>query len=281
MKSIHIVEDTLPVAWEKAVLACWEQGDNFPTEYDKDGDPNSRDVTALIHVKNPMAEPRIHKALPGGLHDLEKYRSEMLYGVHDYFMDDKSNPERWKYTYYQRLFGYETQAGDLINQINKCVEMLKKCGYTRRAQAITWQPWKDLGISDPPCLQSLLFRIEEEKLNMNVRFRSNDLYKAAFFNAHVLVELQKDVANQVGVEIGELMWVSESMHIYGSYFDEVKSFINRINKTNQKDRVWDTEVAIPFFIDGCIDLLSEGKMPENKKQLVRERKNYLESLLSK
>ena len=46
MKSIHIVEPSLPLAWEKAVIACWQQGERFPTEYDKPGDPNSRDVVA-------------------------------------------------------------------------------------------------------------------------------------------------------------------------------------------------------------------------------------------
>ena len=51
MRSIHIVEKTLPMAWEKAVLACWEQGESFPTEYDKPGDPHSRDVTALIQAQ--------------------------------------------------------------------------------------------------------------------------------------------------------------------------------------------------------------------------------------
>ena len=159
MKSIHIVEKTLPMAWEKAVLACWEHGESFPTEYDKPNDPNSRDVAAMIHVKEPFSQPRIHRAFPGGLDDLEKYRSEVLYGVHDYFMDDVSNPNRWKYTYYQRLFEYDVPrnvpdgfSGQIpmnnlvINQIDKCVEMLKKCGHTRRAQAITWKPWKDLYI---------------------------------------------------------------------------------------------------------------------------------------
>lgn len=106
MKSIHIIDETLPMAWERAVVACWNQGDSFPTQYDKPNDPNSRDVTALIHVKNPFAEPRIHRAFPGGLDDLEKYRSEVLYGVHDYWMNDLTNPNRWEYTYHERLFNY-------------------------------------------------------------------------------------------------------------------------------------------------------------------------------
>ncbi|NLF32787.1 MAG: hypothetical protein GX591_18095 [Planctomycetes bacterium] len=96
MKSIHIVEPSLPLAWEKAVVACWETGHRFRTEYDRAGDPESRDVTALIHVTDPFAEPRIHRAFPGGLDDLEKYRSEVLYGVHDHWVDPSVG--KWEYT---------------------------------------------------------------------------------------------------------------------------------------------------------------------------------------
>ena len=98
MQSIHVVEDSLAMAWEKAVIACWEKGEKFPTEYDRPEDPNSRDVSALIHVKKPFDEPRIHRAFPGGLDDLEKYRSEMLYGVHDHWIDPSVG--KWEYTYH-------------------------------------------------------------------------------------------------------------------------------------------------------------------------------------
>ncbi|MCK7472406.1 MAG: hypothetical protein MZV49_00060 [Rhodopseudomonas palustris] len=35
------------------------------TEYDKPGDPPSRDCTMLWTVEDPFAEPRIHRAFPG------------------------------------------------------------------------------------------------------------------------------------------------------------------------------------------------------------------------
>ena len=143
MKTIHIVEETMPMAWERGVMACWEQGESFPTQYDKPTDPNSRDVVAMLHVTRPLAEPRIHRAFPGGLADLEKYRAEVLYGVHDHWIDPVNG--KWEYTYHQRLFEYDVPGAGgeptRFNQIDKCVEMLKACGYTRRAQAVTWKVW--------------------------------------------------------------------------------------------------------------------------------------------
>ena len=296
MQSMHIVADTLPIAWQKAVLKCWEIGESFKTEYDKPNDLNSKDVVAMIHVKHPFQEPRIHRAFPGSLDDIEKYRSEILYGCHNYFMDDKENDQRWSYTYNERLFEYKiTEAVSyqdssistvilkpkekVINQIDKCVELLKQNGHTRRAQAVTWQAWNDLGVDDPSCLQRLWFRVQDSKLNMVINMRSNDSYRASFMNMHAFTELQKLVADEVGVSVGEYVHISDSFHIYGSCFDDFKGFLNMTSKREPEDLVYDTSDAIPFFVAGCDTLLGEKGMPEDKKQKIRERKTYLESLL--
>ena len=278
MKTVHIIGETLPECWEKAVLACWEQGDSFPTQYDKLGDPNSRDVTILIHIKKPMKEPRIHRSFPGGLEDLEKYRSEVLWGVHDHWINPKEG--KWEYTYHERLFEYDFLTE--IDQIAECIKMLKNCGFTRRAQAVTWKVWEDLNINDSPCLQRLWFRVQNGKLNMNIHMRSNDSFKAAFMNIYAFVELQKWVADQVGVEIGEYIHIVDSFHIYGSYFKEFEGFLETVKNRKFEDRVWrsdDKDIVIPSFIDGCNVLLQEQNMPEIMKEKVRERKLYLESLI--
>ena len=276
MKSIHILEDLLPVAWEKAVVACWEQGESFPTQYDKPNDPNSRDVAAMIHVRTPFAEPRIHRAFPGGLDDLEKYRAEVLYGVHDHWI----NPAKgmWEYTYHERLFDYRVGEGkDVrhINQIDECVRLLRECGYTRRAQAVTWQAWHDLGIADPACLQRLWFRIQNGRLNMIVHMRSNDAYKAAFMNMFAFTELQAMVAARVGVEPGEYCHIADSFHIYGSYFAEFQGFLETVKSRSWEEKVYTTQFATPFFIDGCDALLAEADLPAGPRGMVEKRKGEL------
>ena len=40
----------------------------------------------LWSVEDPFAEPRIHRAFPGGLEDLEIYRQEVVDGVHDHWI---------------------------------------------------------------------------------------------------------------------------------------------------------------------------------------------------
>jgi len=273
MKSIHIVEPSLPMAWEKAVITCWRDGDSFRTEYDQPGDPESRDVTALIHVTAPFAEPRIHRAFPGGLDDLEKYRAEVLYGVHDHWVDPSVG--KWEYTYHQRLFAYTVPGAGPVDQIAGAVAKLRQAGHTRRAQAVTWQVWNDMNIHDPACLQRLWFRIADGKLHMNAHMRSNDAFKAAFMNMHAFTELQREVAQAVGVEPGEYVHIADSFHIYGSYFGEFEGFLQTVEKRAEGDRLFSTDFARDFFVDGCDVLLAEGDMPAEKKDLVRARRAKL------
>ena len=273
MESIHIVAESLPLAWEKAVIACWETGEGFPTEYDKPGDPSSRDVAALIHVTHPFEEPRIHRAFPGGLDDLEKYRSEVLYGVHDHWIDPAAG--KWEYTYHQRLFAYRVPGAGLFDQIAGVIEKLRQVPYTRRAQAVTWQVWNDMNINDPACLQRLWFRISGDRLHMNVHIRSNDAFKAGFMNMYAFTELQREVAKAVGVEPGQYMHIADSFHIYGSYFDEFEGFLQTVRNRKPPDRVYTTDFAKEFFIDGCNALLAEADMPAEKRTLVEKRRELL------
>ena len=273
MKSVHVVEEHLPLAWEKAVIACWETGESFPTEYDKPGDANSRDVTALIHVTAPFDEPRIHRAFPGGLDDLEKYRSEVLYGVHDHWIDPEAG--KWEYTYHERLFAYDVPGKGLFDQVAGAVEKLKQVPFTRRAQAVTWQVWNDMNIDDPTCLQRLWFRISGGKLHMNIHIRSNDAFKAAFMNMYAFTELQREVAAGVGVEPGEYMHLADSFHIYGSYFDEFEGFLKTVASRPPEDRVFTTDFARDFFVDGCDALLAEDDLPADKRAIIERRKAEL------
>ncbi|MFW6133726.1 MAG: thymidylate synthase [Planctomycetota bacterium] len=273
MKSVHIVERTLPMAWERAVVACWNEGEPFPTEYDRPGDPNSRDVTALVHVTEPFAEPRIHRAFPGGLDDLEKYRAEVLYGVHDHWIDPAAG--KWEYTYHERLASYAVPGREPIDQLEAAVEKLKQVPYTRRAQAVTWQAWNDVNIDDPACLQRLWFRIADGKLHMNVHIRSNDAFKAAFMNMYAFSELQRDLAGRVGVAPGEYIHCADSFHIYGSYFDEFEGFLKLTRRRAPDERTFTSDYARDIFVEGCDALLKEPDMPPDARRRVQARRDEL------
>jgi len=78
---LHVVADTLPEAWETAVVQTWKNGAEIKTQYDKPEDPPSKDVCLMMTIKDPLAEPRIHRDFPGGIEDLEVYRQEVVDGI--------------------------------------------------------------------------------------------------------------------------------------------------------------------------------------------------------
>ena len=273
MKSIHVIAQTLAQAWEQALCQCWQEGSEFRTEYDKPGDPSSRDTLAVIHVLKPFDQPRVHRAFPGGLNDLEKYRAEMLYGVHDHWVDPQVN--KWEYTYYQRLSEYALPQGQVIDQMAAVVAKLRQASFTRRAQAVTWQAWQDPQFLHPPCLQRLWFRVEDQRLNMVAHMRSNDAYKAAFMNMYAFTEVQAEVAKQLDLPSGEYIHIADSFHIYGSYFQEFAAFLKTLEKRSPEERYFDSDFCREFFIEGLDQLLPEQDMPSAKKVLLRARKKEL------
>ena len=274
MKSIHVEARTLPEAWETAVRRCWEEGARFRTQYDKPGDPPSRDVACLIHVKEPFSEPRIHKAFPGGLDDLEVYRAEVLYGVHDHWIAPEEG--KWEYTYHERLFAYKVPGiGRPSTRSPASSSCSKETPHTRRAQAVTWQAWNDLGIHDPACLQRMWFRIEEPEggraaaTQPGIHIRSNDAFKAAFMNMYAFTELQQEMAAELGVAPGEYLHIADSFHIYGSYFAEFEGFLGLIQR--RPDRYFTTEFARPVFEDGVRRVLAEDNLPADKRAIMDRR----------
>jgi len=257
---ISIDAGCLPEAWEAAVLAVWDDGIEIKTAYDKPGDPPSKDATVMITVAEPFAEPRIHKNFPGGPEELESYRQEVVDGIHDHWIDPAAG--KWTYTYHERLFAY-SPVEDIrnpkspkpfikINQIQYIIDSLAETTFSRRSQAITWMPTADVKTDDPPCLQRIWCRLIENStdgfcLNMNTHWRSRDLYKAWFMNAYAMTDLQKIIAEKISakikkpVTIGRYVDITDSLHIYGSYFRDAAAEVEKMRDGDFKKRAWHSD----------------------------------------
>jgi thymidylate synthase len=262
---------SLAEAWEKSVLEVYENGCLIKTEYDKPDDPPSKDCSISIVVEDPLAEPMIHRDMPGGLEDLQEYVMEVLDGIKDHWVRDPNDPDdtRWEYTYHQRLFDYALpETGKTFDQIETVAQKLSEVPYTRRAQAITWKVWEDNTCYDPACLQSIWCRVlkgenDQWLLNTNIRFRSNDAYKAAFMNMFAFIQLQKKIAERISelsgknVILGRYVHQADSYHIYGSYMEEFENRFLRMQKERSfEDRTYRfedikgvMEEAIPGIIE--------------------------------
>lgn len=265
---VFLVEgENLPEVWEKAVLKAWKEGTEIKTEYDKPEDPPSKDCTMIMVCKNPFAEPRIHRCFPAGLDTLEIYRQEVVDGVHDHWINPAEG--KWTYTYHERIFSYRSDE-KTVNQVDYIVNKLSETFYSRRAQAITWKVSEDPQTYDPPCLQRIWFRVQENEknepvLNMNTHWRSRDGYKAAYMNIFALTDLQRIVAERISKNVGKKVLVgrytdiADSFHIYGSYYNEFKRFLETVEKRTFEQRTWNSEFAEEMFVDARKVLEEEKK----------------------
>jgi thymidylate synthase len=259
---ISIAADCLPEAWEKAVLAVWDKGLEVKTQYDKPEDPPSKDATVIVKVTTPLGEPRIHKNFPGGPAELEAYRQEVVSGIHDHWIDPAAG--KWTYTYHERLFAYcpvenireadSAKPFGKVDQIQYIIDCLSQTAHSRRAQAITWMPTADQKTDDPPCLQRIWCRLVanpsrskgEMLLNMNTHWRSRDLYKAWFMNVYAFTDLQRVIAEGISrkinqpVTVGRYVDISDSLHIYGRYFDEVAGEVEKMRQSSFNERAWES-----------------------------------------
>jgi len=180
---------TLPLAWEKAVLLCWAKGASVCTEYDRVGDPPSRDCTMAITVTAPLAEPRIHRAFPGSLEDLEIYRQEVVNGIHDHWI----SPITWN-----PQIDPPTNDPPCLQRI-WCRLIPGRSGLVLNMNA----HWRS--------------RDAYKAAFMNM-FALTDLQRY----------IAENLAARLGqkIRIGRYVDISDSFHIYGSYAQEFQQFLH-------------------------------------------------------
>ncbi len=268
---LHVESDCIARGWEESLIELNRNGCNVRTQYDKAGDPPSKDSTMILTILDPLSEPMIHKDFPGGPLELQEYVMEVCEGIKDHLIRNPEDPAdtRWEYTYHRRLFNYDARGLQHFDQIDAMCRKLAEVPHTRRAQAVTWKVWEDNDCFDPPCLQSLWCRVTEENgewfLGMNARFRSNDAYKAAFMNIFALVQLQKRMAEKISqlsgkrIRVGRYCHMADSYHIYGSSFRDFEGrFLKALEKRSFEKRTMRYEAVRDMMEEGRAAILEKA-----------------------
>ncbi len=198
-------------AHELVIKMILEKGWVLQTE-DAEATIEFEEIT--LQIDTPLAEPLVSPDSRFQQRFVEQYARDLLQGSHASF----------EYDYHGRLFDWgERLVADgepvHVNQIAYIIDKLRASPNTRRAIAITWNPVIDEKLDDCPCLQFVQCVLREGKLCMRVLFRSNDMLTAAGANMYALVQLQKSIADQLGVPCGTYTHISLIPHIY--YFRDV------------------------------------------------------------
>ncbi len=155
---------------------------------------------AMIQINNPHTRPLIPD-VPQGV----PAPSTMEY-VESYlpYLMTAHRAEGEQYTYGQYL---EKQIGEVI-------KMYKNDGYNTNQAFMAVGDSQSIYLEDPPCLRCIDTRIRDNKLNFIAYFRSWDLWAGFPSNLAAIQLLKEYMADEIGVEDGEIIAMSKGLHLY-------------------------------------------------------------------
>jgi thymidylate synthase len=150
------------------------------------------DIPPALGIPNPVAEGYVEQYLP-------------------YLMTSVKQPNE-DYTYGQYL----------EPQIQEVIHMYKEEGYgTNQAYMTVGNP-EAIYLNDPPCLRGIDTRVRNNQLHFFVYFRSWDLWNGFPANLAAIQYLKEYMAQEIGVEDGEIVAASKGLHLYDYVWELAK-----------------------------------------------------------
>lgn len=192
-----------------------------------------------VLINKPFQEPIKSKGYNFPLEGMKIYAQQLLTVNQTDF--DYNCGNRWKDYPYIYLMPNDfiknsvnvkgDGSGLGFNQLQRLViDELKKDKTSRRAVITSLVPPLDVYKEHIPCISFLQFMIRNNKLNLTVYIRSNDMLSAWGSDAYALSQVMKYVSEQLSVECSYLEIISVSAHIYYKRdADELNKFRRLIN----------------------------------------------------
>lgn len=204
---MYIIErETLGEIWLQAMKLVMEKGENI-----WDDNVALREIRNLyISIENIFEKDSI----------LEKFA--------DY---ERIQLMKKKYATCGLVGDYEMDYGSLIynnngvNQIEWIINRLKNKEETKSATITLHKP----GEKFLACLSMLDFKYRNGVLDLNAVYRSQNIFSSHPGNMLALRQIQKDVADALGWEMGKVDLIVFSAHIYETDFKKVNEIIKNTN----------------------------------------------------
>ena len=116
-------------------------------------------------------------------------------------------------------YGWQWKRND---QLDMVIQLLKDNPKTRQAaisiyDAKEWKAYEH----DTPCTYAVQFTIVDQKLNMCVTMRSNDLWYGFCNDQYCFSKLQLLVADELGLLVGEYFHFAHNLHLYNNIIEKL------------------------------------------------------------
>ncbi len=128
-------------------------------------------------------------------------------------------------------YGYLVWSEENGNQYSHVLDELRQNPNSRRAVMIYNRPtmhtdYNKDGMSDFICTYANTFMIRDGKLISHYLMRSNDAVFGFNNDVHWALHVQKQLAEDLNVEVGDLIWTATNLHVYQRHFNFIEELMN-------------------------------------------------------
>ena len=166
------------------------------------------------HIRNLREETKIWDAWADeeGHLDTAYGRFWRRYPVPNHTLEGES----WAMKKDHRYLNVENAEGIkcTFDQLQYVIDELQENPNSRRLVVNAWHPANAAVSTLPPCHYTFVFNVQGDELNLHLTQRSGDIALGIPFNIACYTLLQRIIAQQVGLEVGEFGHTIVDAHIY-------------------------------------------------------------------
>jgi thymidylate synthase len=122
---------------------------------------------------------------------------------------------------------WPTPDGREVDQISQVLETLRTDPDSRRMLVSAWNVGALPDMALAPCHALFQFNVSGGRLSCQLYQRSADLFLGVPFNIASYALLTQMVAQQVGLEPGDFIWVGGDCHVYDNHVTQVREQLTR------------------------------------------------------
>lgn len=195
----------------------------------------------FVTVRSKKPSHQIIPIIPEGMSIPTPTDMDYIQGYLSYLLTG-TKTETEDYTYGERLvepkvkvrqnIGGKDMVREMplhVNQVEEVIKIYKEQGPgTNQAIMEIGMP-SDIKLADPPCLRLIDTRVRYGKLHFILYFRSWDLWGGFPSNLGGLQLVKQYMAEEIGVQDGEIIAVSKGLHLYEYSWELAKMRTNKPN----------------------------------------------------
>lgn len=240
LRPVYIEAFDLDDAWFQSLCRILEHGHVYTiTRGSYEGQKRLEFDFVTIRIKNPAHQ--IIPIIPEGSSIPAPTSMEYINGYLSYLLTGQKTDTE-DYTYGERLVDAKVRIKETVgskemikempldvNQVEEVIKIYKTQGYgTNQAVMEIGMP-SDIKLKDPPCLRLIDTRIRHGKLHFFPYFRSWDLWGGFPSNLGGLELVKQYMAEEIGVENGEIIASSKGLHLYDYSWDLAKQRTGKLD----------------------------------------------------